>query len=432
MGYTRAQFCKAVCQAIGNNSPSTGTINWMVNWSAQEDNSVVQNKNNLFNTTQPEPGSYGGGSQGHIMYYTSFAQGVQATATTLKNGLYPELLRDLQTNNTAALAAGSAQLRKDMATWGTGYNSWYSNPPAPSLLQQIYNGSTGGGGSIPIAPATKQWYNWPFANDYGGAEPFGNYPKPDLNIQCPQGTPVTVVANGTVSGVNSPGGAIPAWGAAVTIRLDTPINAIATHMAYIHMQPVSAGIKVGMRVAVGDVIGKAGTALAQGSEKVPLGFAFSNGDYYGFGAGWSYNGDPRLNPYSFLSGVAKNGVSGSGGSGLLSSVTSAASKISLGPNASVTQLLVSLDAAGTLSNPFDTSQNSVQQDSIAGASFTDPMSWLQAVGTNTTNDLGAIALRLVLLIIGAVLFYKILSQFVDVGKITSAGKSLGLLVAGGV
>jgi Peptidase family M23 len=426
MSYTRAQYCKAVLNSIGNNSPSTGTINWMVNWSAQEDNAVVQNKHNLFNTTQPEPGSHGGGSQGNIMYYTSFTQGVQATATTLKNGLYPELLRDLQTNNTAALAAGSAQLQKDLRTWGTGYNSWYSNPPATSILQQTYQGSAGG--NNPVSSGTKQWFNYPFANDYGGKEPFGNYPKPDLNIQCPAGTPVTAVSSGIVSGINSPSGIIPAWGASVTIRMDTPYNAIATHYACLHMQPIPASLRVGTRVNVGDTLGYAGSATAQGIEKVPLGFAFFNGDCYGYGATFSqYNGDQRLNPYSFLTGIAKSGIAGSGGNSLLSGLSV---PISLAPNASVTQLLVAIDESMKVQNPFDTSQNNVTQDSVLGATFDDPVQWLAAVGTNTFDDTKAIGFRLVLFIIGAVLFYKVLSQFVDVGKVVNAGKSLGMLAAG--
>ena len=430
MSYTRAQYCKAVLQAIGNNSPSTQTINWMVNWSAQEDNSVVQNKHNLFNTTQPMPGSHGGGSQGNIMYYTSFAQGVQATAITLKNGLYPELLRDLQTNNIQALCAGSPQLQKDMRTWGTGYNSWYCNTPATALLQQQYNGSTGGGSTN--TPTVKQWYQYPRIDNYGAPDPFGGFPKPDSNIQCPDGTPVTSIAAGTVSGINSPSGAVPAWGASITIRLDVPINAIATHIAYLHMQPIPAALRVGQRVNAGDIVGYAGGRTSQGAQKVPLGFALYNGDVYGYGPTWSmYNGDPRLNMTPVLDKLAKNGIPGvSGGNGVLSSFTSGLPTISVGPNASVTQVLVAIDEFGKIKNPFDTSGNNVPQDSILGATFDDPMAWLAAVGTNTWDDTQAIGFRLVLFIIGAVLFYKVLSQFVDVGKVVQAGQNIGMLAAG--
>jgi hypothetical protein len=429
--FTRAQYCKAVLQAIGNGSPTTGTINWMVNWSAQEDNSVVNGKYNLFNTTLPMPGSHGGGSQGNIQYYTSFTQGVQATAMTLKNGLYPELLKDLQTNNTNALAAGSGQLVKDMATWGTGWNAWYANPPATSLLQQVYQGNTGTAGTV---ASGKQWFQWPFANDYAGPEPFFNGPKPDLNVQCPDGTPITVLFPGIISGINSPSGTVPSWGASLTIRLDTPINAIATHLAYLHLQPIPANLKVGQRVAPGDVIGYSGGATAQGAEKVPLGLALFNGDVYGYGPTWSqYLGDQRLNPYKMLSGIAKSGipgVSGSSGNSLVSTLSANLTSISVAPNASVTQLLVAIDQVGALKNPFDTSNNNVPTDTILGATFDDPMQWLAAVGSNTFEDTKALAFRAVLFIIGAALFYKILTQFIDVGKVVDAGKNLGLLAAG--
>lgn len=428
-GYTRAQWAKAFLQAIGNASPSTATINWVVNWSAQEDNAVVPGKNNLLNTTLPMPGSHGGGTQGNIQYYTSYQQGVQANAMTLKNGLYPELLRDLQTNNIQALCAGSAQLQKDMQTWGTGYNSWYCNTPATSILQQVYPGSAGTG--TPGTTGAKQWYQYPRIDNYGLPDPFGGFPKPDSNIQCPAGTPVTSLFSGVISGINSPSGVVPDWGASITIRLDKPINAIATHIAYLHMQPIPANLRVGQRVAAGDLVGYAGSATAQGAQKVPLGFALYNGDCYGYGPTWSmYNGDPRLNMTPVLDAAAKNGIAGvSGGNGLLSYVSNLPT-ISVGPTASVTQLLVAIDEFGKLKNPFDTSGNNVPQDSVLGATFDDPVAWLAAVGTNTFDDTKALSFRLVLFIIGAVLFYKVLTQFIDVGKVVDAGKNLGMLAAG--
>lgn len=427
MSYTRAQWVTAFLNAVGNSSPSQQTINWVINWTAQEDNAVVQNKHNLLNTTLSLPGSHGGGAQGNIQYYVSFAQGVQANATVLKNGLYPELLRDLQTNNIQALCAGSQELKKEMAIWGTGYFSWFCNPPASYLLMQTYQGSVGG--NTPIKPVGKQWYDYPYANDYGGPEPFGNYPKPDLNIPSPTGTPCTAPWPGIISGINSPSGAIPAWGAAITIRMDTPLNAIATHYAFLHMQPIPANLRVGQRVGVGDVLGYAGNALAQGAQKVSLGFALYAGDIYGFGSAWSYNGDQRLNPYPYLQKISKNGIAGSG-NGLVSFTTSALQNIQLAPNASVTQLLVAIDEFGKVKNPFDTSQDNLPSITLAGATFEDPLAWSNAVGTHFFEDTAAIGFRLMLFIIGAILFYKILNQFVDTGKIVDAGKNIGMLAAG--
>ena len=137
--YTRQQYMTSVLNSIGNSNPSPQVVNWMVNWSAQEGNSVGnQGQFNLLNTTQPEAGSYGGGSQGNIQYFNSYQSGVQATATTLQNGNYPDILNALRTNNSNALATGSGNIINEMRTWGTGWNAWYANNPGSGLLSQQF------------------------------------------------------------------------------------------------------------------------------------------------------------------------------------------------------------------------------------------------------------------------------------------------------
>lgn len=146
--------------------------------------------------------------------------------------------------------------------------------------------------------AVYHWWEQPFANDFGGAEPYGNFPKPDLNIQVPQGMPVANVTPGTVTNVDT----TSPWGYTVTIKLDNPPNALATHAAYLHMGAVN--VSQGQHVGLYDQLGYAGPPNVAGFQNAPLGFAFYPGDKYGYGAEWNQyfqNGsDQRLNPYNWL------------------------------------------------------------------------------------------------------------------------------------
>ena len=150
------------------------------------------------------------------------------------------------------------------------------------------------------------WWKYPRIDNYGGVEPFGGFAKPDSNIQIPADYPVTALLPGVVTALDS--GNV-AWGAVVTIRLDTPINAIATHTAYLHL--ASTTVSVGQHVNSGDLIGYNGYQNAAGTQKVPLGFALYNGDHYGFGASWGqYLGSAALNPVPLLDAAANGQLSG--------------------------------------------------------------------------------------------------------------------------
>lgn len=170
-----------------------------------------------------------------------------------------------------------------------------------------------------MATATAPWYTYPRVDAYGTPDTFGGFPKPDSNVEVPDGYPITALLSGVVTGINSPDGSVPAWGAAITIKLDQPINSLATHTAYIHLSSIASGLAVGSRVNAGDVIGYSGGARAAGTQKVPIGFALYAGDIYGYGPQWSQDlGNASLNPTSVLD-AAKNGnltVNTGGGSGL--------------------------------------------------------------------------------------------------------------------
>ena len=133
--YTRTQWATSLLQALGNSSPTQADVNFVINWTTAENN-AVQPGYNLLNTTQPLNGSTGTGTQGNIQVYQSFADGITATADTLKNGRYPALYAALLANDTNALDSGNSLIQSEMGTWGTGWKSWYSQAPSSAILSQ--------------------------------------------------------------------------------------------------------------------------------------------------------------------------------------------------------------------------------------------------------------------------------------------------------
>lgn len=141
------------------------------------------------------------------------------------------------------------------------------------------------------------WYTYPRIDNFGQIDPEGNYYKPDSNVLTPYGYPITALLSGVVSNVQ-----YTSWGqTVVTIRLDNPLNALATHTVYQHMH--DASVKAGDPVSAGQLIGHANYA----GEGANLGFGLYNGDIYGSGPAWSQlqadlapGGAGQLNPVSIL------------------------------------------------------------------------------------------------------------------------------------
>lgn len=161
-------------------------------------------------------------------------------------------------------------------------------------------------------PGGIPWYTFPRVDNIGSPDPFGGFPKPDSNIQVPPNYPITALLSGTVSGINSPSGVTPPFGAVITIKLDHALNSLATHTAYLHLASIAPGLKVGSHVNVNDLIGYSGGVNAAGSQKAPVGFALYGGDYYGYGSAWGQETTANLlgplNPVPLLDQVAQNGV----------------------------------------------------------------------------------------------------------------------------
>lgn len=152
MSYTRAQWATDLLHAIGNANPTPNVVQWVVSWTQAEtappSNSYQGATFNLLNTTQPATGATTFNSIG-VKNYTSYAQGIQANADTLRNGYYPDLLRALQTNDERALGYGvsspSAGVLGNLHTWcgSCGYGNQFISIGGSGAMQQFNGDATG-------------------------------------------------------------------------------------------------------------------------------------------------------------------------------------------------------------------------------------------------------------------------------------------------
>ena len=155
------------------------------------------------------------------------------------------------------------------------------------------------------------WWTYPRIDNFGSIDPQGNYWKPDSNVQVPGNYPITALLSGIVTSVtNTP------WGQnVVTVKLDQPLNNLATHTFYEHLS--STTVQVGQRVNQGTLIG-----YNNPSGQVPLGFGLYSGDNYGLDSAWKTLQNDLcpgcanlLNPTSLLN-AAKSGSPLSSGSNM--------------------------------------------------------------------------------------------------------------------
>lgn len=198
-------------------------------------------------------------------------------------------------------------------------------------------------------------------------------------------------------------------------------------------QHITAKVKVGQTLGCGSVVGtENGMPIDQ----------YSTGPHievrYCAPGKWSANTDswyePWSNPLSVFGNLAGQtaGTVGSGNAGgLVGTATALASKISLSPSADVASVLAALDVALAITNPFDIANPAQDTLSVAGASlsFSDPIAWFGDVTNNLFNDTSAIAVRLLLLGIGAMVLIKVSSAFIDYGALMQTAQSLGGLAA---
>jgi hypothetical protein len=120
MSYTREQWSRALLTAIGNISPNSQIVNFVIGWTVAESTTNSRCMYNLLNTTQPLGGSVSCNSA-HVQSYPSFAAGIAANAEVLNNGLYPDLLSALKNNYVNWLFPSPTNaIHGDLSMWVTG------------------------------------------------------------------------------------------------------------------------------------------------------------------------------------------------------------------------------------------------------------------------------------------------------------------------
>lgn len=119
-GITPTNFATALLNAIG--APLTNAnVKSIVDWEALEGGNWKNTARfNPLNTTKAEPGYSETGTQGNIGSYTSWAQGLQATAATLDESMYSDI--------RAALMTGGGLGGQTL----TGLHDWSAGPSAPA------------------------------------------------------------------------------------------------------------------------------------------------------------------------------------------------------------------------------------------------------------------------------------------------------------
>lgn len=118
-----AQWAQDFLAYLGDPQTPSNT-SFVESWVAKESGAGYTGVNgsisyNPLNTTQPEPGSVGAGSQGNIASYPNWAEGIAGNATALDNGYYPQITAALKAGD-AAQANASGALNANLSKWGTG------------------------------------------------------------------------------------------------------------------------------------------------------------------------------------------------------------------------------------------------------------------------------------------------------------------------
>ncbi len=159
---TRDQFDTLLLQKLGI-KPTAGLLRFLANWQSAETRAGSGTAQfNPFNDTLKEPGSWNFNTLNQqtgfgVQNYKSLADGIQATADTIRNGYYPALLAALRGNNLNALGVvtgqPSAAVRANLSTWGT-HNLPNLGSVGAGLQKLIYGGAmppaqTSGQGSAP-------------------------------------------------------------------------------------------------------------------------------------------------------------------------------------------------------------------------------------------------------------------------------------------
>ena len=121
---------------------------------------------------------------------------------------------------------------------------------------------------------------------------------------------------------------------------------------------------------------------------------------------------------------------------VVTQVQAAKKTYTLASNASIATALQTFDDIFTMNNPFiveNASTDSFSIPLVGKASFTDPISWIVGFGGNLVEDLVAVSLRSICILLGLFILYKVIDHFVNfsgmVQGVASTAQSLAPLFA---
>lgn len=318
------------------------------------------------------------------------------------------------------------------------------NYPAPQSTTQLFQ-----------LNGLPQWWNHP-TQRFGQTDVTGGVEE-GTDFAIPFGSKIGSITAGKVLYVGKGGYNDPSLGTVVQVQ-----SVDGSIMHYQHLN--SSNLKVGQQIGVGTVIGFSGGSRGRFSTGPHIEVRYAS--IYGLNAGiWSQK---WIDPYTRIINLtrSKPNATGSGPTGAgptktakstsssthtssvgLSHASSATTvtattgfatptqgpsftlpALNIGPTSDVTTVLWSIDELMQLIPPWQVVN--VQQDPIVIAgvqigAFNDPISWIEGFLFNIGVDLIAIILRLILLVWGIFLGYKILSEFVDLSALPKTAAIAG-------
>jgi hypothetical protein len=206
-------------------------------------------KFNPLNTTQGASGASNYNSVG-VKNYTSYQQGLQATAQTLQNGHYRNILAALQAGNNAGAVANAVA----SSPWGT----------SGKLMFEILGGGGAGPEHVPSqggTQATTTAYGNAFVNPVGPGLKQG---RTDQGVDFSGAGSLFAVGDGTIVNVTNPGwsmsGGPPTF---IALKLNNPPD--PQHSMVYYAEDINPHVQVGQQVKAGEVIGQA-TGVGSGIE----------------------------------------------------------------------------------------------------------------------------------------------------------------------
>lgn len=135
---TPAGFAEALLNGIGISKPSAGDIEFVEAWEAKEGGNWVNTaKYNPLNTSLAEPGATAYKPGAAVKSYTSWAQGVKASISTLLEPQYAGVVSGLKANNQPATLAALQE-----SPWDAGhYAGWIPTDSAGAAYAKAHGGS---------------------------------------------------------------------------------------------------------------------------------------------------------------------------------------------------------------------------------------------------------------------------------------------------